>query len=86
LPFLTTSLAVFASLLLTGCARGNLIELTGGFWRYGICSAIVVVLDIVALLEIYRSTRPSGEKIVWSIVIILFPVVGCVAYYFFGRK
>jgi hypothetical protein len=85
-PFLATSLAVFASLILTGCARGNLFELTGNFWSYGICSAIIVILDVVALLEIYRSERATGEKIVWSLVIILFPVLGCVAYYFFGRN
>lgn len=56
------------------------------FWSYGLCSAVVVILDVVALLEVHRSDRKSGDKILWTLIIIFFPILGCIAYYFFGRK
>lgn len=82
---LTGSLLVLTTILLTGCSGPNLFDRFGNLWSYGICSTIIVILDIVALVEILGGDRPKGDKILWSLFIIFAPVVGCLVYFFLSR-
>ena len=84
---LGAALAVVFTLLLTGCGGPNLVDRFGNFWSYGICSAIIVVLDIIALIEVFGSEkRTTGDKILWTLVIVFFPLGGLILYYMFGRE
>lgn len=74
-----------STVLLAGCGP-NLIERVGNFWALSCCGVIIVVLDILALLELAGSTRSTGDKVLWALLIVFFPVLGCVLYYFIGRK
>lgn len=75
---------VLTSTLLAGCGP-NLFDRLGNFWTLSCCGGLIVILDIIALLEIAGSMRTTGNKILWALVIIFFPVIGLIAYYFFGR-
>ncbi|KAJ4319834.1 hypothetical protein N0V94_003704 [Neodidymelliopsis sp. IMI 364377] len=55
---------------------------TGG----GIVGFIVLVLDIIAWIEIFKSNRPVSGKVIWSLVVFLFPVVGMIIYYLFSNR
>ncbi|OSS44084.1 hypothetical protein B5807_11255 [Epicoccum nigrum] len=55
---------------------------TGG----GIIGFIVLVLDIIAWIEIFKSNRPVSSKVIWSLVVFLFPVVGMIIYYLFSNR
>ena len=84
---LGAAVAVLFTLFLTGCGGANLLDRFGNFWSYGICSAIVVILDVIALIEVFGSDRrTTGDKILWTIVIVFFPVFGLIVYYLFGRE
>ena len=74
------------SVLLMGCGGSSLLGRVSGFWRYGICSGLVVILDIIALVEVWGGNRTKGDKLLWSLLIVVFPIVGCLLYYFIGRK
>lgn len=79
------ALAVFATAL-SGCGPSNLV---GGLQNprgLGICGVIVVVLDLLALVEVWKSARTTGDKLLWTAIIVVFPFVGLAAYYFLGRK
>ena len=52
----------------------------------GILGLIVLVLDIVAILEIVKSSKAGGQKALWIILVLVLPVIGLIAYYFVGRK
>ena len=82
----TFLLAALGTLLVAGCGGPNLFDRVGGFWGYGICGVIVVILDIIALVEIVGSTWTFGRKAVWSLVIIFFPVLGLILYWIFARE
>lgn len=71
-------------LLLTGCS-GNLFSKVTNFWSLGCCGTVAVVLDIVALIELVDSDKSTGSKLIWAGLIIIFPYLGCVLYYLFGR-
>ncbi|KAJ4366062.1 hypothetical protein N0V95_000289 [Ascochyta clinopodiicola] len=55
---------------------------TGG----GIVGFIVLVLDIIAWIEIFKSNRPVSGKVIWALVVFLFPVVGMIIYYLFSNR
>ncbi|KAF1846808.1 uncharacterized protein K460DRAFT_367561 [Cucurbitaria berberidis CBS 394.84] len=55
---------------------------TGG----GIVGFIVLVLDIIAWIEIFKSNRPVSNKVIWALVVFLFPVIGMVIYYLFSNR
>jgi hypothetical protein len=47
---------------------------------------VVLALDIIALIDIYKSSKETGKKVIWALVILFFPLVGMIVYYIFGRK
>ncbi len=79
--------AFLVTLLLAGCTTGdgNLIDMGRNPWSLGCCGILVLILDIIAIVEVIGSGRDLGSKLLWIAVIIIFPLFGCVAYYFFGR-
>lgn len=70
--------------VLAGCGP-NLFERIGNFWTLGCCGTIIVILDIIALVELAGSAKTTGSKVLWALLIIFFPVLGVILYYFFGR-
>jgi len=42
-------------------------------------------LLVWALLDIIRRKNVKGPKIVWIIVVVLFEIIGPIAYFIFGR-
>ena len=82
-------LAVFllgsCSLLLMGCGGANLFDYFNNFWSLGCCGVIILVLDVIALLEVAGSARSLGSKVLWALLIIFAPILGCILYYLFGR-
>ena len=78
-------LVLAATFFLAGCGP-NLFERAGNFGSLGCFGIIVVILDIIALVELIGSSKSVGNKVAWALVIIFFPVLGCVLYYFFGRS
>ncbi|KAF2829550.1 hypothetical protein CC86DRAFT_286118 [Ophiobolus disseminans] len=55
---------------------------TGG----GIVGFIVLVLDIIAWIEIFKSNRTVPNKVLWALIVFLFPVVGMLIYYLFSNR
>lgn len=76
---------LLTSILLAGCGP-NLFERVGNFWTLSCCGVVIVVLDILALLELAGSARSTGDKVLWALLIVFFPLLGLVLYYFIGRR
>ncbi len=73
------------TVVLAGCGGPNLLDRLNNPWGYGLCSLIILVLDIIALLEVAGSDRSFGDKVLWGLLIFFFPVGGLILYYLFGR-
>ena len=73
--------------LLTGCTTGdgNLVDMIRAPWSLGCCGLLVLVLDVIAIIEVAGSARDTGSKVLWIVLILIFPLLGCILYYFFGR-
>lgn len=78
-------LILAGTIVLAGCGP-NLFDRVGNFWTLGCCGALIVILDVIALVELAGSGKSTGNKVLWALLIIFFPVLGCILYYFFGRS
>ncbi|HEX7711204.1 MAG TPA: PLD nuclease N-terminal domain-containing protein [Sphingomonadaceae bacterium] len=47
---------------------------------------IIFALDIWAILNVWRNTRSDGVKIGWAIGILVFPILGFLAWAAVGPK
>ncbi|HEX9303735.1 MAG TPA: PLDc N-terminal domain-containing protein [Thermoanaerobaculia bacterium] len=51
---------------------------------FGIVGLVILVLDVIALVSLLKSSADSGTKILWALLIILLPVVGMILYFLMG--
>jgi len=52
----------------------------------GLGSLLVLVLDIWAIVSIVGSSASTSSKVLWSLLVILLPVVGFVLWLIFGPR
>jgi len=52
----------------------------------GLLSLVILVLDIVAIIDVLKSSMSTGKKVLWVLLILILPVIGLLLYFFIGRK
>lgn len=50
-----------------------------------IISVIILIIDIIAIVDIVKSNKSTGKKVLWIIAVLVLPVLGPLLYYFVGR-
>ena len=46
-----------------------------------VLAVVVLVADILAIVQVWRSRIEAGRKVIWSLVIVLLPVVGLIMWF-----
>jgi hypothetical protein len=55
-------------------------------FRFGsLIGLIILILDIVAIVEVFKSSKDLLTKLLWTLLILIFPLLGLIIYYLFGR-
>lgn len=81
---LNTALLTLVALLFAGCGPNLLDRMRSPYW--GFCGTIIIILDIIALVDLLGDdSRDFGNKVLWTLLILFFPVGGLILYFFFGR-
>jgi len=52
----------------------------------GLLSVIILVLDIIAIIDVIKSSMSNEKKIFWILLILILPVLGLIIYYLVGKK
>ena len=52
----------------------------------GLGGLIVLVADVWAIVNIFQSGADTGHKVLWTVLVILLPVLGFILWYFLGPK
>jgi hypothetical protein len=52
----------------------------------GVWGFIVLIADVWAIVNIFQSSATTGNKVVWTVVVIVLPVLGFILWYFLGPK
>ncbi|KAH7157261.1 hypothetical protein B0J13DRAFT_167228 [Dactylonectria estremocensis] len=59
-------------------------------WQYGtgggIFGFIVLILDIIVWIEVLQSTRPVSHKLLWAVLVFIFPIGGIIIYWLFSNR
>lgn len=53
---------------------------------FRLISFIILVIDVLVIIDILRSTKDTERKILWIIAVVFLPVLGPILYYFIGRR
>lgn len=46
----------------------------------------VLVIDILVILDIFKKSWEIGKKLIWTVAVLIFPILGAILYWFIGRK
>jgi hypothetical protein len=46
----------------------------------------VIVLDVLAILDVWKRETANDKKLLWTVVILLLPFAGPIAWYAISRK
>jgi Phospholipase_D-nuclease N-terminal len=52
----------------------------------GIGGLIVLIADVWAIVNIFQSSADTGSKVMWTVIVILLPVLGFILWFIFGPK
>lgn len=54
--------------------------------EYGILGLLVFIADVYALYHVLTSGTSAGSKVIWTLVILLLPVLGFIAWLVAGPR
>ena len=52
----------------------------------GLIGLVILVLDIIAIVDLFKSVKDTGKKVLWRILILILPLIGMVLYFLLGKK
>ena len=54
--------------------------------EYGIFGLLVLIADIYAIVKTWSSGASTGAKIVWTLLVLVLPILGFIIWFFAGPK
>ena len=54
--------------------------------EYGILALLHLIAVVYAVIQILGSGASTGAKILWSLLVLVFPVVGLIIWFFAGPR
>jgi hypothetical protein len=52
----------------------------------GLWGLLVLAGDIWAIINILQSSASNGKQLIWTLVVVLLPLVGLILWYFLGPR
>lgn len=52
----------------------------------GLLGLIILVLDIIAIVDLFKGAKENSKKILWLILILIIPLIGMILYFLLGRE
>ena len=47
---------------------------------------IILVIDVLAILDVWRTETSMEKRLLWTVVILLLPLIGPLAWFAISRK
>ena len=54
--------------------------------EYGLIGLIVLIADIYAIYNIFTSRAGLGAKVLWTLLVLILPVIGFIIWFFAGPR
>lgn len=54
--------------------------------EYGIGGLIVLILNVYAIYSIITSNVETGAKVLWTLLVLILPIIGFIIWFFAGPR
>ena len=55
--------------------------------RYGgLGGLIVLIADVWAIVNIFQSGASTADKVLWTVIVIVLPILGLILWFFLGPR
>lgn len=52
----------------------------------GLLGLLILIGDVWAIINIFQSSASNGKKLVWTILVLVLPVLGLILWFFLGPR
>jgi succinate dehydrogenase/fumarate reductase cytochrome b subunit len=52
----------------------------------GLIGLLILIADVWAIINILQSPATTGSKVLWTVVVLLLPVLGLLIWFFAGPR
>ncbi len=56
------------------------------FGYNGLWGVLILAGDIWAIINIFQSSASNEKKLIWTLVVVLLPVLGLILWFFLGPR
>ncbi len=56
------------------------------YYNNSLWGILVLIADIWAIINIVQSSADTGRKVLWTVLVVLLPVLGFILWFFLGPK
>ena len=53
---------------------------------HGLWGLLVLIADVWAIVNIFQSSADTGKKVLWTVIVIVLPVLGFLLWLFLGPR
>jgi succinate dehydrogenase/fumarate reductase cytochrome b subunit len=55
-------------------------------YRHGLWGILVLIADVWAIVNILQSSATTGRKVLWTVLVVVLPVLGFLLWLLFGPR
>ena len=55
-------------------------------YRHSLWGVLVLIADVWAIVNIFQSSADTGKKVLWTVLVIVLPVLGFLLWLFLGPR
>ena len=52
----------------------------------GLVGLLVLIGDVWAIINIFQSSATNEKKLIWTVVVLVLPLLGLILWYFMGPR
>jgi hypothetical protein len=56
------------------------------FGGKGIIGLLILIADVWAIINIFQSSATTGKKVIWTVLVLVLPILGLIIWYFAGPR
>ncbi|HKE94534.1 MAG TPA: PLDc N-terminal domain-containing protein [Povalibacter sp.] len=52
----------------------------------GLIGLLILIGDVWAIINIFQSSASTGKKVLWTVVVLILPLLGLILWFFLGPR
>lgn len=56
------------------------------YYSHSLFGILILIADIWAIVNIFQSAADTGRKVLWTVLVVILPVLGFILWFFLGPR